>query len=346
MSACYVGANRMSQPTRISYGFMALLLLVVASLGLATPLLTVLFSIFVLNVFSFKGRSKAMAVSLFIITVVAVCLGVVFFFSQALVVSPKIAAKLVPKVVEFCDVQHGIALPFSDVDTFVALIKTESMERLGLAGVAATHLLRQAAFVVIGMVVAISLFHNAAIVIDRDKHALKNNLYSLSADEITKRFELFYRSFHTVMGAQILISIINTVATGVFLFAAGYPYWQWLVALTFLCGLLPILGNIISNTIIVSVGLTVDFQHALGALAFLVVVHKLEYFLNSKIVGKRIQNPMWMTLLGLIVGERLMGVPGMILAPVILHYVKMETSRLAVEQKPGGAPDEVKPIAG
>ena len=314
---------------------MALLLLVVASLGLATPLLTVLFSIFALNVFSFKGRSKAMSVSLFIITVVAVCLGVVFFFSQALVVAPKIAAKLVPVVVDFF-AGHGIALPFSDVDTFVKLIKTESMERLGLAGVAATHALRQMAFVLIGMVVAISLYHNAAIVIDRDKHALKDNLYSLSADEITKRFELFYRSFHTVMGAQILISAINTVATGVFLFAAGYPNWQLLVALTFLCGLLPILGNILSNALIVSVGLTVDPQHALGALAFLVVVHKLEYFLNSKIVGKRIQNPMWMTLLGLILGERLMGVPGMILAPVILHYIKMEMSRLAVENKAEG----------
>ena len=322
----------MSQPTRISYGFMAAMLLVVAMLGLATPLLTVLFSIFALNVFSFKSRSKTMAVALFLIAVTSVCLGTIFFFSQAILVAPKIAEKLVPTVVEFCT-SHGIELPFKNVDSLIALIKTESMERLGLAGLAATHALRQTAFVLIGMVVAISLFYNAAIVIDRDKHTLKNNLYSLSADELTKRFELFYRSFHTVMGAQILISFINTGMTGIFLMAAGYPYWQLLLCVTFLCGLLPILGNILSNTIIVSVGLTVDFPHALCALAFLVVVHKLEYFLNSKIIGKRIQNPMWMTLLGLILGERLMGVPGMILAPVILHYVKSEASRVAVEQK-------------
>jgi len=78
------------------------------------------------------------------------------------------------------------------------------------------------------------------------------------------------------------------------------------------------------------VGLTVDLHHAFGALAFLIVIHKFEYFLNSKIIGKRIQNPMWMTLLALVVGERLMGVPGMILAPVVLHYIKSETSRVAV----------------
>ena len=54
---------------------------------------------------------------------------------------------------------------------------------------------------------------------------------------------------------------------------------------------------------------------ALAALAFLVLLHKLEYFLNSKIIGDRIKNPVWLTLIALIVGERFMGIPGMILAP-------------------------------
>ena len=60
---------------------------------------------------------------------------------------------------------------------------------------------------------------------------------------------------------------------------------------------------------------------------FLVVLHKLEYFLNSKVIGDRIKNPMWLTLLGLIIGETLMGIPGMILAPVVLHYIKVEASK-------------------
>jgi predicted PurR-regulated permease PerM len=69
---------------------------------------------------------------------------------------------------------------------------------------------------------------------------------------------------------------------------------------------------------------------ALIALIFLVVLHKLEYFLNSKIIGDRIRNPMWLTLLGLIVGEKLMGIPGMILAPVVLYYIKVEAKRRAI----------------
>jgi len=58
-----------------------------------------------------------------------------------------------------------------------------------------------------------------------------------------------------------------------------------------------------------------------------VLIHKLEYFLNSKIIGDRIKNPMWLTLVGLVLGEKLMGIPGMILAPVVLHYIKVEASR-------------------
>ena len=49
---------------------------------------------------------------------------------------------------------------------------------------------------------------------------------------------------------------------------------------------------------------------------------------GSKIIGYRIKNPMWLTLLALVIGERFMGIPGMILAPVFLDYVKVEMSRL------------------
>ncbi len=97
-----------------------------------------------------------------------------------------------------------------------------------------------------------------------------------------------------------------------------------LVALTFLCGLLPIIGNIISNTLIVGVSFTISPNMALVALIFLIVIHKLEYFLNSKIIGDRIKNPDVADAHRLVLGEKLMGIPGMILAPVVLHYIKVE----------------------
>jgi predicted PurR-regulated permease PerM len=70
---------------------------------------------------------------------------------------------------------------------------------------------------------------------------------------------------------------------------------------------------------------------AMVALIFLIAIHKLEYFLNSKIIGDRIRNPVWLTLLALIIGERLMGIPGMILAPVVLNYLRVEMSKVEME---------------
>ncbi|MCW5559189.1 MAG: AI-2E family transporter, partial [Verrucomicrobiae bacterium] len=144
----------------------------------------------------------------------------------------------------------------------------------------------------------------------------------------------FFHSFSTVIGAQIMISAINTVLTSIFLLWNGYPYVTVVIILTFLCGLLPIIGNLVSNTLIIAVGFTISPRVALLALIFLVSIHKLEYFLNSKIIGDRIKNPMWLTLIGLVVGERLMGIPGMIFAPVVLHYIKVEASRARIAVRP------------
>ena len=137
-----------------------------------------------------------------------------------------------------------------------------------------------------------------------------------------------YESFATVMGAQIIISAINTALTGIFVLIVHLPHGLVVVGATFLFGLVPVVGNLISNTIIVGICITVSPRMAVSALVFLVVVHKLEYFLNSKIVGDRIRNPFWLTLLALVLGERLMGIPGMILAPVVLNYIKMEASKI------------------
>jgi predicted PurR-regulated permease PerM len=114
---------------------------------------------------------------------------------------------------------------------------------------------------------------------------------------------------------------------------AGLPYSVVVIGATFLCGLIPVVGNLVSNTIIVSIGLTVSPRLALTALIFLVVIHKLEYFLNSKIVGWRTRNPFWLTLLALVVGERLIGLPGMILAPVVLNYIRVEASRISFRER-------------
>lgn len=199
--------------------------------------------------------------------------------------------------------------------------------KLASVGKYAGEALRALVFFLIGIVVSVSLFLNTRVEPDADPVTGQDNLYSQTFIEVVARFRTFYQSFKTVMGAQLIISAINAGLTTLFLFWNRFPYAPVLAGLTFLFGLLPIVGNLMSNTLIVSVGFTIAPRMAFLALVFLVVIHKGEYFLNSKIIGDRIKNPMWLTLVGLVIGEKLMGIPGMILAPAVLHYVKVEASR-------------------
>jgi len=334
----------MSNPTRFSYLFMVSLLVLVVALHLAAPLLAALFSFLALSILAFTRRAKKwVPVGIFVILIAGAAYGLGYFVKHTVQALPDIADRSIPSLVAWAK-QHGIELPFTDFDSLKDLavdsVKGEARYLSGFAKFA-RGATTNAVFLIAGCVVAISLFLNPRFELGGAGATRAPNLYSETCTEIANRFATLYDSFKTVMGAQIVISAINTVLTGIFVLALGFPYAIVIIGATFICGLLPVVGNIISNTVVVMVGFTVSPQLALGGLIFLIVIHKLEYFLNSKIVGLRIRNPLWLTLLGLVVGERLMGVPGMILAPVFLNYIKLEASRFRSRQEHESAPEEI-----
>jgi predicted PurR-regulated permease PerM len=314
-------------------------LVLVGWLHLAVPLLTVLFAYFALSKLHFT-RYKWLAVGTFVVLMFGFFYGFVIFVRQALYALPELIGTAIPMVIGYA-AKFNITLPFDDAHTLKALVVEGVKDQLRYLGNFAKFATKEFLALVIGLVVGCSLFLSAKVELGREAHMFRNNLYSLVCDEIVKRFRSFYESFVMVMGAQIMISAINTVFTAIFVVAVRLPWAGVVIVVTFLCGLLPIIGNIISNTIIVGIAFTKSPQLAVVALGFLVIIHKLEYFLNSKIIGDRIKNPVWLTLLALVLGERLMGIPGMILAPVILHYLKVETSKIRVAEVP--PPDELAP---
>ena len=323
------------KPARISYLFMLGTLVLVGCLHLATPLPVAFFAYLALTKLHFVKRGgKLLAVALFLILVSALAYGLGHFVKQTVRALPEIADKAIPSVIEWAQ-QHQIELPFTDYDSLKDLafdtVKSE-VSYLGSVARFARGATTQFLFLLVGCVVAISIFLNPRLELGREKNAVPHNLYSLCCDQIAKRFEALYQSFATVIGAQMVISAINTVFTVIFVLAVGLPYAVVVIGVTFLCGLIPVIGNLISNTIIVGIGFTVSPKMALTALVFLVVIHKLEYFLNSNIIGRRIRNPLWLTLLALVLGEKLMGIPGMILAPVVLNYIRVEASRIEVKR--------------
>lgn len=136
--------------------------------------------------------------------------------------------------------------------------------------------------------------------------------------------------FRKIVFAQVQISLINTVFTAIYLLVilplAGVhlPLTKSMIAITFFAGLIPVVGNIVSNTVIVIVGLSHSLQIAVASLLFMVVIHKLEYFLNARIIGSQINARSWEMLTAILLMETLFGMPGVVAAPVFYAYIKKE----------------------
>lgn len=164
-------------------------------------------------------------------------------------------------------------------------------------------------------------------------NALPNGSSGLLSRELTKRCATMVDSFHDIVFAQVKISALNTVFTAVFLlvvlplFGVQLPLAKTLVVATFVAGLLPVIGNLISNTLIFIAGLSVSLGVAIAALVFLVLIHKLEYFLNARIVGTQIRARAWELLIAMLLMESAFGMPGLVAAPIYYAYLKRELTQ-------------------
>ncbi|HEK0909717.1 TPA: hypothetical protein SMQ04_004510 [Pseudomonas putida] len=154
------------------------------------------------------------------------------------------------------------------------------------------------------------------------------------AAALFERLSLLVQAFRNIVFAQIKISLLNTAFTGIFLavvlplFDVHLPLTKTLIVLTFLLGLLPVIGNLMSNTLITIVGLSLSIWVAAAALGYLIVIHKVEYFLNARIVGGQIRAKSWELLLAMLVFEAAFGLPGVVAGPIYYAYLKSELRRM------------------
>jgi predicted PurR-regulated permease PerM len=150
------------------------------------------------------------------------------------------------------------------------------------------------------------------------------------ARHLIEKVDRFAHAFSRIATAQIKISAVNTLLTGLYLlvlmplFGIRIPFATTLVVITFVCGLIPVLGNLISNTVITILSMGVSIGTAAASLTFLVLIHKLEYLVNSRIVGGETDSQAWEILLAIIVGEAAFGIGGVVMAPIVYAFVKRE----------------------
>lgn len=142
---------------------------------------------------------------------------------------------------------------------------------------------------------------------------------------IQVRLKIFYFYFKRVMGGQVIISCINTAISSVAIVALGLPHPFLMIFIVFFCGLFPVVGNLISNgVLLINAFVSIGLWGSGVCLFLLVSIHKLEYFLNSRIIGGIVRLPMAVSLAALIFCEVILGIPGLILAIPIVLFLRHE----------------------
>lgn len=175
--------------------------------------------------------------------------------------------------------------------------------------------------------VVIGMFLGGVVAVSRvaDAHG-----HTELGQALLQRLGHFASSFRQVVFAQVKIAAVNTLLTAVFLvgvlpaMGVHLPLAKTLIIITFLLGLVPVLGNLASNTAITLVALSVAPWVAGVSLAYLIVIHKLEYLLNARIVGGQIDARAWELLAAMLLMEAIFGISGIIMAPIYYAYLKRE----------------------
>lgn len=180
---------------------------------------------------------------------------------------------------------------------------------------------RAMAHIILGMIIG-------GILALRDVVAIDN--FKPFARALVGRTSLLSDAFRRVVFAQMRIAAINTTFTAIYLvvilplMGVHLPLVKTMIAITFIIGLIPVVGNLVSNTVIVIVSLSQSLSVAIGSLVYLIIIHKFEYFLNARIVGSQIRANAWELLIVMLAMEAAFGLVGVVAAPIYYAYIKAE----------------------
>src|SRR5438105_9180579 len=153
----------MTTPARVSYGVLALTLVLAGVLHLAVPLLVILFSYLALRQLHFLTKRRWLALVLFIVVVLGIAAAAISFTRAAILALPDVADTSIPSASAWAQ-RRQIELPFTDFESLRAVvIATLKEEASYLQSVAhfAGNTVSALVFSLIAIVAAASLFLTA-----------------------------------------------------------------------------------------------------------------------------------------------------------------------------------------
>ncbi len=311
---------------KVSYFIFALLAFSVIFFQLGAALLAGIITFLILDLTNnFVGRwlgkilSRSVALIVFIIVATLFFWVLAAFVRMALLRTPMIVSLFIPKLKGIAE-QWGIPLPFDNLDDVRFLVANSVKNNVNQLTHASSLLTRDFLRIVLSIFAAVTCFWSKG----NSSNTELTNFSRMLGEEIAQRMMLFMNSFKKAFGAQFTISLINTGFISFLLLILRIPYVRFLITATFVLGLVPVVGGLITNALILAAAFTISFKTALIAFIALLVIHHIQYPIQGEVMGEHMQIPAWQVLVGLILGEAVMGVAGMVLAPAVIHYLREE----------------------
>ncbi|HLL53001.1 MAG TPA: AI-2E family transporter [Myxococcaceae bacterium] len=187
------------------------------------------------------------------------------------------------------------------------------------AGIAhtAAELGHFALYAVIGLVLAIVFF------LDEEKiRAFRGTLSEGTiAGTLARWFEHVAEAVSLTLQLQLIVAACNAVLTLPVLLVIGVPHVPALMALIFVSGLIPVVGNLISGAVLVVLSYQVKGWFGVGLFVGLTfVLHKIEsYYLNPRLTARHVALPGFVLILSLIAWEHLLGFVGLFVSFPFLY---------------------------
>ena len=266
------------------------------------------------------GNTSSKLIALFSFLIISA----IFFWILAVFVhlaairAPMIVSLFIPKIKSLAD-QWGVSLPFDNLDDIRGLIASSAKDNLRQITHASSLLTKGFLQIVLAIFAAVACFWE-----EENKKRSEAGFSERLREEMAARMKLFMKGFQKAFGAQFTISLINTGLVSFLLLILGIPYIRFLITATFVLGLLPVIGGAVTNAAILAAAFTVSTRTSILTLISLLVLHHAQYPIQGQVFGEQMKVPAWEILVGLILGEAILGVAGMVLAPAAVFYLHSE----------------------
>lgn len=163
------------------------------------------------------------------------------------------------------------------------------------------------------------LFHFSII-----EHNKENTLEAHIINDLKKYGEKIFLSFRNIIEVQVLVSIMNTIiisilALGFYLSGETLPFWYIIIPMAAIVSLIPVVGNLIINLMLVLGTLQISVVYVLIGVGSFLIAHKLELIIIGRKIKEKINIPFLLVLLSMLIGELLFhSMSGMLLGMVIV----------------------------